>query len=202
MKVIDCIQGTDEWFEARLGKVSASNFSSVLAGGAGKTRNAYMRKLVAEVLTGLPQATYSNEAMLRGIETEAEAREYYATLNNCEVVQVGFCELNENVGCSPDGLVGDDGLLEIKCPDTTTHIETILKDKMQTTYIPQVQGQIWVTGRKWCDYVSYDPRMKVKKFFCKRIERDEKYIMVLEVGINQFVIELKAMIEKLTVNPF
>ena len=194
MKVIDCVQGSDEWLAARLGKVTASRFDDVLCKGRG--RKTYMMKLVAEQLTGLAQNEYSNAVMERGIEIEPQARTYYEELNECKVESVGFVIKDDFVGCSPDGLVGDEGLVEIKCPNTTTHIDTILKAKMPTKYIPQVQGQIWVCERKWTDFVSFDPRLKQHPFFCIRIFRDENYIMILEAAIEQFVKELNEIIEK------
>lgn len=200
MMIVDCVQGTDEWYQVRLGKVTASCFSDVLNKGVG--RKTYMLRLAAERLTGLPQATYTNSVMEWGTQTEPEARAYYEQINNIVAPEVGFVQLNDWVGCSPDGLVDRDGLVEIKCPNSTTHLQTIIDDKMQTKYIPQVQGQLWVCKRQWCDYVSFDPRMPDRPFFCKRIERDEKYIAVLEAAVEQFVKELQEMISQITKTPF
>lgn len=194
MKIIDCIQGSDEWFAARLGKATASCFSEVLNKKTG--RGTYMIKLAAERLTGLPQDSYSNAVMERGKEVEPEARECYEVIYHEKVVQVGFVELNEWIGASPDGLIGDEGLAELKCPNTTTHISYILKDKMPAKYIPQVQGQLWVTGRKWCDFISYDPRLSSRPLWSVRIQRDEEYIRNLEAATNVFVKELKELIAK------
>ena len=202
MKVYDCQQGSDEWFNVRLGKITASHFSDVMAKGTSKTRKDYMIKLATERLTGLPEASYSNAYMEWGIENEPAAREYYETLYGVQVEQVGFAELNEWVGCSPDGLVGKDGLVEIKCPKSTTHVSTILNNKMQTCYTAQVQGQIWVMERKWCDWISFDPRVTSNPLFMVRVQRDEKYIAVLELEVEQFIKELKVMIEKLTKTEF
>ncbi len=202
MTIIDCEQGSDDWFQARLGKVTASNFGKAIAGGAGKTRKQYMIKLIAERMTGQCQDGYSNAVMQNGIETEPRARDYYEMLNGCPVDEVGFCELNENVGASPDGLVGTDGEIEIKCPLASTHIETILADKVPSVYIPQIQGQMWVTGRQWCDFISYVPAMKYKPFWCKRVLRDEDYIMELEKNINKFVDQMLDMEKQLTLSPF
>jgi len=200
MEIFDCQQGTDEWFKLKLGVVSASNFSKVLNKGTG--RGLYMRKLVAEKLTGVTQVSYSDKNMASGQELESVAREYYEKLNGCKVKQVGFIKMNEFVGASPDGLVGNDGELEIKCPIPSTHIENITKSKMPTVYIPQVQGQLLVTGRKWCDWVSFCPTMQKRPFFCIRVFRDEDYIKELHIKIQMFVNELKKIIEKLTVNEF
>ena len=198
----DMIQSSEEWKQIRLGKVTASKFSAVLAKGAGKTRKAYMTTLATEKLTGLQQESYTSGAMEWGKEQEPFARQYYETLNGLKVKQVGFVELNEWVGYSPDSLVGDDGCLEIKCCNSTTHITTILSEKMPSKHKAQVQGGLWVTGRKWCDFISYDPRVKSRPFFSIRIDRDEKYIKELEIQITMFVEELKSMIEKLTVIEF
>jgi len=194
MKMYQCVQGSDEWFAVKLGKVSASHFSEVLNKATG--RKTYMYRLLAERLSGEPQESYNNKAMETGIETEPEARAYYEALHG-QIEQVGFVELNDDVGCSPDGLVGLDGLVEIKCPYPSTHIQYIDKNKMPANYIPQVQGQLWVTGRKWCDFVSFDPRVKARPFWMIRVQRDEKYIKVLSLAVETFVGEMKELEEKI-----
>ena len=142
----DIIQGSPEWDAIRIGLVTASNFKDATSKGKGsapsKTRKDYMIKLVAERLTGFPAESYSNKAMERGSGTEQEAREYYEALNRLTVRQVGFIARDDDVGGSPDGLVGDDGMLEIKCPFSTTHIKYILADKMPAEYVKQVQGNL------------------------------------------------------------
>lgn len=195
MTIVDCIQGSDEWFEARLGFVTASNFHKVLNKKTG--RGLYMRKLAAERLTGLREESYKNEIMDKGSETEQEARKYYETVNDCEVKQVGFVIMDEWIGGSPDGLIGEEGLLEIKCPLSSTHIEIILSGRMPPLHIPQVQGLLWITGRKWCDFVSYDPKVLSKPMFCVRVERDKDYFMKLAGEVGVFVGELKTMIAKI-----
>ena len=199
MEILRFEQGTEEWMQAKLGVVSTSNFDKILNKGAG--RGLYMRKLAAERLTGEPQASYNNKNIENGIEFELFAREYYEKVYSCTVEQVGFVKRDDWVGSSPDGLVGE-GTIEIKCPIPSTHIENIIKDKMPTCYIPQVQGQLWVTERKWCDWISYCPAVKGRPFFSKRIPRDEKYIKELAISVIVFVNELKEMIEKLTVSEF
>ena len=195
MEIVDCIQGTEEWFEARLGFVTASNFHKVLNKKEG--RKLYMRKLAAEKLTGYREESYKNEVMDKGSETEQEARRFYEMVNDCEVKQVGFVMRDEWIGGSPDGLIGKDGLIEIKCPLSSTHIEIILSEKMPTLYIPQVQGLLWVTDRKWCDFVSLDPKVLSKPMFCVRVERDKEYFKKLAGEVGVFVNELKAMIDKI-----
>lgn len=200
MKIIDCEQGSDEWYQARLGKATASEFHNVLNKKTG--RGTYMIKLAAERLTGECQDGYTNAVMERGKELEAEARECYETLYGQEIIQVGFAEFDEWIGASPDGLIGEDGLLELKCPNSTTHITNIIKGKMPTKYIPQVQGQLWVTGRKWCDFASYDPRLMSRPFWSVRIQRDEEYIKNLNAATNVFIDELQELIAKIETNVF
>ncbi|HDZ38885.1 MAG TPA: exonuclease [Marinobacter sp.] len=206
MIIHECAQQSEEWFAARLGKVTASCFSDATSAGRGsspsKTRKDYMLKLVAERMTGLPSESYSNKAMERGTETEQEAREYYEALNGCEVRQVGFIERDEDTGASPDGLVGDDGMLEIKCPFPTTHIRYILADKMPADYVKQIQGNLWVAEREWIDFMSYNRRVRQRPFFCKRVYRDESFIKEQHIKIVMFVDEMKAILEKLTASPF
>ena len=196
MEILKCEQGSDEWFAAKLGVVSTSNFDKVLNKGTG--RGLYMRRLAAERLSGVTQVGYSNENMENGIETEKFAREYYEKFKGCSVETVGFVRRNGWVGSSPDGLVGDDGLIEIKCPIPSTHIENILKAKMPAHYRSQVQGQLWVTRRKWCDWISYCPAIQSRPFFSVRVLRDEKYINVLDVAVETFVKELQEMIYEIT----
>ncbi len=194
MEIIDCAQGSDEWYRARLGMITASEFHSVLNKKTG--RGTYMMKLAAERLTLMSQDTYSNANMEWGKEHEEEARECYELIMSAEIRQVGFVKHSDWVGASPDGLIGEDGLIEIKCPNSTTHITNIIKNKMPTTYIPQVQGLLWVTERKWCDFVSYDPRVMCNPLFNVRINRDEDYISNLQAETKKFIKELKEIIAK------
>jgi len=196
MKIYDCIQGSDEWWAVKLGKVSASNFSEVLNKKTG--RGLCMRKLAAERLTGTYEKSYYNKNMEMGNELEEEARKYYEKENNCTVVQVGFVARDEWVGVSPDGLVGESGNLEIKCVIPSTHIHTILKNELPDAHVPQVQGQLWVTERLWCDFVSYSPLMKGRPFHCIRVPRDDNYITsILEKEVRIFVEQLKDMISQI-----
>lgn len=196
MKIFKFEQGSEEWHEAKLGVVSTSNFDKVLNTGSG--RGLYMRKLAAERLTGITQLGYSNENMENGLEVEPQAREYYEDLKGCLIEQVGFIKRDDWVGTSPDGLVSNDGQIEIKCPIPSTHIENILKAKMPAFYRSQVQGQLWITERKWCDWISYCPAVKDRPFFSVRVFRDEEYIKELAIKVIMFVNELKEMLEKIT----
>ncbi len=195
MEIIKCVQGSEEWFDAKRGIVSASHFKEVLNKKTG--RSLYMRKVAAEILTGQTEETYTNKIIENGTDTEAEARECYEHIYHEKVVQVGFVKMNEWVGCSPDGLIGKDGTGEIKSPLASTHIDYIMKDAMPPVYIPQVQGQLWVTGRAWCDFISYNPYFKNRPLWSKRIQRDEDYITELAWQVSEFVQELKELIAKI-----
>lgn len=206
LTIIDCEQQSDEWFAARLGRVTASRFSDVLMGPGKSGYKTYMMKLLAERMTGMPQETYSNKAMENGIETEPQARDYYVGLQAAGqiVKQIGFIQLGEDVGASPDGLVGSDGLIEIKCPFPSTHLIYILKNKFPPQYKAQVQGQLWVTDRKWCDFISFNPEVANRggrPYWSIRVEHDEAYIENLKKAIEQFVYELKTLEEKVK-SPF
>ena len=185
MKVYNYEQGSDDWFKVRLGIPTASEFDKILTGtGKSSTQvNAYINKLLAEVITGKPVNTFQKtEAMERGNELEQEAADYYSMLRDVDLQTIGFCTDDAGLyGCSPDRLVGDEGLLEIKCPLAHTHVEYLLSGKMDTGYIPQVQGQLLVTGRKWCDFMSYHPDMPP---LIVRVERDEQYISDLQQELN------------------
>jgi len=205
METIDCIQGTDEWFAAKLGIASASNFAKIkakprVAGKGGRVD--YMYQLENERDEGKTEETINTTHMMRGVEIEPQAREYYEKFQGVTVEQVGFIKLDDNIGCSPDGLVGKDGLIEIKCPKGTTHKKYVVKDKLPTTYIPQVQGQLWVTNRKWCDFISYRPESNERPYWSIRVFRDEGYINQLAVEVNQFIIELEALTKKIINCPF
>jgi putative phage-type endonuclease len=157
-------QRSEEWFKARLGKVTASRVADVLAKtktGASASRTNYLTELVVERLTSQQSEFFTNEAMQWGTDTEPQARMAYEAEKGVLVDEVGFIDHSSilNFGCSPDGLVGEDGLIEIKCPNSKTHIETILSGKAPSKYIPQMQTQMAVTGKAWCDFVSFDPRL-------------------------------------------
>jgi hypothetical protein len=139
--------------------------------------------------------------MEEGTETEPQAREYYAGLNGVTVEQIGFIQLGDDIGSSPDGLVGDDGMIEIKCPFPSTHLGYILKGSLPSEYKAQVQGGLWVSGRKWTDFISFDPRVKSRPFWSIRVERDEKYIGELARAVQVFVEELQTLTEKVS-TPF
>lgn len=194
--MLDLIQGSDEWLQIRCGKVTASRVADVVAKtktGWGASRANYMAELIAERLTGIPAASYTNAAMTWGTEMEPGARAAYAEQTFDVITQVGFVShpTIEDSGASPDGLVGDDGLIEIKCPNTATHIDTLLGQAILAKYVTQMQWQMSCSGRQWCDFVSYDPRMpEDMRLFVQRLPRDDKRIAELENEIITFLAEL------------
>lgn len=199
INILYCEQNSEEWYKSRLGFITASGFSKVLAKGQGKTRASYMREVAAEILTGESQEGFSNAYTEHGSNTEPEALARYEFDKSVTSEKVGFIHLeNINIGCSPDGLIGNDGLVEFKCPKTTTQIETFLSGKMPTTHKAQVQGQLWITEREWCDFVSFDPRINGgSSYFCVRQYRDEDYIKSLESECYKFCDELNELVDKL-----
>jgi len=184
-------QGTDEWMAERTGIPSASNFSKIFttAGKPSATATTYMNELVAEWVLGEKEQIKVNEWMTRGLELEAEARKAYSFVNEVDVLEVGFCFKDEDklVGCSPDGLVGTNGILEIKCPKASTHIGYILGGKLPSTYFQQVHGQLWVTGRDDCDFISYYPGLPN---FEIRVEREQKNMGMIDSHLAKFIDEM------------
>jgi putative phage-type endonuclease len=199
----DATQGTDAWREARLGKVTASRVSDVIAKtktGWGASRANYMAELLAERLTGVQYSTYTNAAMQWGTENEPEARAAYSFRVGQDVTEVGFIDhpFIAMSGASPDGEVGGDGLVEIKCPNTATHVDTLLGDPIEGKYVAQMQWQMGCTGRQWCDWVSYDPRLpEAMRLFVKRVPRDDAMIIQLEKNVEDFLAELDAKVAAL-----
>lgn len=193
-------QRSPEWYATRLGKVTGSQVSAVLAKKDSATRANYLSELVVERLTGQQQEFYMNEAMQHGVDTEPQARMAYESANNVLVDELGFCDHPSisNFGVSPDGLVGEDGLIEIKCPNSKTHIDTLLSKKAPSKYIPQMMAQMACTGRKWCDFVSFDPRLPEDlQLFVVRVDRDDQYIANLEKEVSAFLAEVDETVIKL-----
>lgn len=196
-------QGTPEWFAARLGNVTASRVADVIAktkSGYSASRDNYMAQLICERMTNTVAESYTNAAMQWGTETEPLARAAYESYADVLVDQVGYVPhpAINRAGASPDSLVGADGLLEIKCPNTATHIETLLSETVPTKYITQMQWQMACTGRQWCDFVSFDPRLpNGLQLFVKRVDASIEYITTLEEEVEKFLIELDNKIFKL-----
>ena len=197
-------QESPEWFQIRLGKVTASRVSDVIAktkSGWAASRANYMAQLVAERLTGQAQESYSSAAMQWGTENEPLARAAYEFRTDATVTPAWFID-HPNIamtGASPDGLIGDVGLVEIKCPNTATHIETLMGQAIPGKYESQMLWQMACTGAKWCDFVSFDPRLPEKmRLFVSRLQRDDKRIKELETEIVAFLGELDAKVKALT----
>jgi len=193
-------QGTPEWLAARCGLATASRFSDVLAtvkAGESASRRNYRAQIIAERLTGVPADSYQSAEMRWGTEQEPYARIAYEA-RGLVVEQVAFIRHQYlKAGASPDGLVGHDGQVEIKCPNTATHIDTLLKG-MSPDHMPQLQGNLWMSGRRWIDFISYDPRMPERmQLYVQRVRRDDVYIANLEKEVTTFLIEVDVTIADL-----
>jgi putative phage-type endonuclease len=196
-------QRTDEWFAARLGKVTASRVSDVVArtkSGYSTSRDNYMAQLIVERITGKQAESFTNAAMQWGTEQEPFARAAYEAHTGVMVDEVGFISHPSisDAGASPDGLVGATGLVEIKCPNTATHIETLINGSVPSKYLAQMQWQMACTGREYCDFVSFDSRMPAgAQLWVKRVERDNVLIGEMEAEVAKFLTELADKVEKL-----
>jgi len=205
MRIVDNIeQGSEQWKLDRLGKVTASPVKNVMSNGRGnapsKMAETYMMELIAEILTGQSKAFFENDAMKWGTETEPQARDTYSVKNDFVIVrEVAYVEHNDHILISTDGLIGDDGLLEIKCPNTTTQIKRALSDDYSADYKAQIQMQLWVTERQWCDFVSFDPRLDCEAgYLQQRVFRDEEYIEEMKTKVYAFIEKMKEIHFKLT----
>ncbi len=193
MEIINCAQNSPEWLQARLGLPTASAFSKILAKGEGKTRHSYMMQLAAEIITGQPSESFSNEHTERGHEQEPEARDDYAFQTGLSPEIVGFVR-DGRKGCSPDALIGEDGGAEIKTRLPHLQADLLCKGEVPTTHKAQIQGNMWVCRRQWWDFVSFCPRMPL---FVQRVTRDEIYIQKLATEVDLFVRELDAAVAKI-----
>lgn len=201
LQIFNCLQGTPEWKACRAGIPTASEFHTVKAkgkgGGESKTRRTYMLKLIGESLTGEPCEGFSNAHTDRGHEMEPDARNLYAMIAEVEPIQVGFLRRGD-AGASPDSLIGNDGLLEIKTKLPHLQLEVLLDDVLPSEHVDQVQGQLWIAGREWLDFCSYWPSLPL---FCKRIYRDERRIAEIKIAVADFnaeMAELKSRIQNYT----
>lgn len=199
----EIIQGSPEWFSARLGRVTASRVADVIAktkSGYSASRANYAAQLIAERLTGEVAESFTNAAMQWGVDHEPDARSAYEFMTDVDVVQIGIVN-HPTIGmasASPDGLVREDGLVEIKCPNTATHIDTLLSGSVPGKYATQMLWQMACTGRKWCDFVSYDPRLpESMRLFVQRVERDDAKIAELEQEVVSFLAEVDAKVNAL-----
>lgn len=189
-------QGTEGWLLERAGKVTASRIGDLMAktkAGYGASRANYMADLVAERLTGVPRQGFTNDAMRWGTETEPQARAMYELETGLTVIETGFVPhpTLEGCGASPDGLVGEDGLVEIKCATTATHIETLRGAAIDRKYLLQMHWQMICTDRLWCDFVSFDPRLPLEmQMHIRRVERDAELVEEITAEVTQFLTEL------------
>ena len=198
------IPGSEEWFAARCGFVTASRIADVMAtikSGEAASRRNYRAQIVAERMAGISENTYTSPAMQWGIDHEQQAADAYAFLHDVEPVECGFIlhPTIEWTGATPDRLIGEDGLLEIKCPNTATHIDTLLTGNVDNRYVLQMLWQMECTGREWCDFVSFDPRMPPRhQLFCKRFNRDAFSIMAgIRTEVVKFLGEVEEVINRL-----
>lgn len=200
----EVIQGTDALHALRLGKVTASRVADVVARtktGYAASRANYLAELVLERLTGAKTEGFTSAAMQWGTDQEPVARQRYEFANECEVVEVAFVDHPRiaMTGASPDGLVGDLGLVEIKCPNSATHLETLRFGAVPARYVTQMSWQMACTGRAWCDFVSFDPRFPPHlQMFVQRIHRDDARISELEAEVTAFLAEVAAAVADLS----
>lgn len=206
--IVPMQQGGIDWLNARVGKVTASRVSDVIArtrSGYSASRDSYMAQLLTERLTGVPAQQYVSAAMQWGNEIEPQARDAYSFRFDVAVAQVGLVDhpAIAMTAASPDGLVGDDGLVEIKCPETHTHLDTLLSERIPAKYEPQMLWQMACTGRKWCDFVSFDPRLPSElQMFVKRYSRDDERLAEIEAEVSKFLSELDGKLAALRARYF
>lgn len=198
MIIHDMEQGSEEWHKVRCGVPTSSNFSNIVTtlGIRSKSKEKYLYKIAGEKVIGKAEETYKNAAMERGTLMEPEARKLYEFVTGNKVEEVGFCitEGAFKYGASPDGVVGEDGLLEIKCPLVETHVSYLLKGTLPSAYFQQVQGQMLVTGRKWVDFMSYFPGLKP---LIIRVNRDEGFLTRLKAELQTLCLEINDVVTKI-----
>ena len=182
MKIHNFEQRTEDWYNIRKGKMTASNADTIIANGKGL--ETYIYNLMAEYYSSAEKENYINADMQRGIDLEPEARLEFEFYTNLDVQEVGFIEYNDFIGVSPDGLIGDDGLIEIKCPNDSVYFKLLLSDNIKPEYLAQMQMQLYVTDRQYCYFVSYNPNFE-KSLYIKKITRDEEMIEKLKKGLDK-----------------
>lgn len=197
MKVYNCEQGSEEWLKCRLGKLTGSVAHTIATNGKGL--ETLCLEKATEILTGIIPDGYKNDAMQHGNDYEAEARSIYELETGNTVIQVGFCEDNEFVGVSPDGLIGDDGLIEIKCPTDKTYTQYLIDGVIKPEYYSQMQMQMLITNRNWCDYVVYNPNFK-KTIIIKRVKADKEHMEKIGAGLGYGMRKIKEIVEKANKN--
>ena len=200
MKIYNFEQRTEDWYNIRKGKMTASNAETIIANGKGL--ETYIYNLMAEYYSSAEKENYINADMQRGIDLEPEARLEFEFYTDLDVQEVGFIEHNEFIGVSPDGLIGDDGLIEIKCPNDSIYFKLLLSNNIKPEYIAQMQMQMYVTDRQYCYFVSYNPNFE-KSLYIKKINRDEEMIEKLKKGLErgtQLIKEIKKNFRKVGTN--
>ena len=200
MKIHNFEQRTEDWYNIRKGKMTASNAETIIANGKGL--ETYIYNLMAEYYSSAEKENYINADMQRGIDLEPEARLEFEFYTDLDVQEVGFIEYNEFIGVSPDGLIGDDGLIEIKCPNDSIYFKLLLSNNIKPEYIAQMQMQMYVTDRQYCYFVSYNPNFE-KSLYIKKINRDEEMIEKLKKGLErgtQLIKEIKENFRKVGTN--
>lgn len=199
----EIVQGTAEWAAARRGKVTASRVADIIRKtktGYSTSRANYMAELIAERLTGNTADSFKSAAMQWGTDNEPKARMAYELMRDCDIQPVGFVVHPKiaDAGASPDGLIGEDGLAEFKCPLTATHLDTLLGASIPADYITQMQWQMACTDRDWCDWVSFDPRLPpTMQLHIQRVKRDDAVIAVLEEEVTAFLDQLEDKVSRL-----
>ena len=200
MKIYNFEQRTEDWYNIRKGKMTASNAETIIANGKGL--ETYIYNLMAEYYSSAEKENYINADMQRGIDLEPEARLEFEFYTDLDVQEVGFIEYNEFIGVSPDGLIGDDGLIEIKCPNDSIYFKLLLSNNIKPEYIAQMQMQLYVTDRQYCYFVSYNPNFE-KSLYIKKITRDEEMIDKLKNGLErgtELIKEIKENFRKVGAN--
>lgn len=200
MKIYNFEQRTDEWYAIRRGKMSASNAETIIANGKGL--ETYIYNLMAEYYSSAEKENYINADMQRGIDLEPEAKIEFQFYTGLDIKEVGCVELNEYILASPDGLIGDDGLIEIKCPNDSIYFKLLLSDNIKPEYIAQMQMQMYVTDRQYCYFVSYNPNFE-KSLYIKKINRDKEMIDKLKKGLErgtELIKEIKENFRKVGTN--
>jgi putative phage-type endonuclease len=199
MIILDVEQRSPAWFKARCGIPTASSFDKIVTskGEPSKQAQKYMYQLAGERVTGIAEETYMNATMQQGIDREAEAVEFYELTKDATVQKVGICYKDEEkkFSCSPDGLVGDKGLIEIKCPLISTTVGYLLSDDMPSDYVQQVQGNLFITGREWVDFLAYYPGLR-PMMICAM--RDEVFIKKLETALIEFCQQIETIVKKIS----
>jgi hypothetical protein len=195
IEIVDCEQRTEEWYRARMGLPTASMFGVIMVqNDTRKGRSSYMRKLAGEILTGIPMESYTNDDMDRGREQEPEILARYAFEHDVEITRCGFIK-NGKKGCSPDGLIGSDGMVQIKSAAPHVMIEILMDDRVPPKHLPQCQGELWVAERKWTDLViGSSPKLPL---FVRRLHWDKGYIADIEVAVHWFNRELADMVKRI-----